>query len=266
MAKGSNRYAKIIEKIFLAHFKRGMKSFEFERNEIKKVADELGIDVPKNIGDLIYSFRYRANLPEAVQKQTPKDKEWVIIGTGASKYRFELRKQSNFEPNPALAETKVPDATPGIVSMYALSDEQALLAKIRYNRLIDIFTAVTCYSIQNHLRTQVKGVGQVETDEIYIGIDRRGAHYVVPVQAKGGTDRLGVIQIEQDMAMCKEKFPALICRPIAAQFMVDGKIALFEFEDGKSGIKIAREKHYLLVPSEEIEETELISYANRVDD
>ena len=30
----------------------------------------------------------------------------------------------------------------------------------------------------------------VETDEIYVGLDKRGSHYVVPVQAKGGNDRL----------------------------------------------------------------------------
>ena len=45
---------------------------------------------------------------------------------------------------------KIPDATPGIVQKYALADEQALLAKLRYNRLLDIFTGVTCYSLQNH--------------------------------------------------------------------------------------------------------------------
>ena len=38
-----------------------------------------------------------------------------------------------------MAFTKVPDATPGVVSLYALGDEQALLARVRYNRLIDIF-------------------------------------------------------------------------------------------------------------------------------
>ncbi len=29
------------------------------------------------------------------------------------------------------------------IEMYALSDEQALLAKLRYNRLLDVFTGVT---------------------------------------------------------------------------------------------------------------------------
>ena len=83
----------------------------------------------------------------------------------------------NIAPNKLLAETKIPDATPGVITMYALGDEQALLAKLRYNRLIDIFTGVACYSLQSHLRTTVPNIGQVETDEIYIGIDRRGAHY-----------------------------------------------------------------------------------------
>ena len=77
--------------------------------------------------------------------------------------------------------TKIPDATPSIVEKYALDDEQALLTKLRYNRLIDIFTGVTCYSLQNHLRTTVPGIGQVETDEIYVGVDKLGRQFVFPV-------------------------------------------------------------------------------------
>jgi len=51
-----------------------------------------------------------------------------------------------------MAAIKIPDATPEIVAAYALSDEQALLAKVRYNRLLDIFLGVAAYSLQNHLR------------------------------------------------------------------------------------------------------------------
>ena len=98
---------------------------------------------------------------------------------------------------------KVPDATPGVIGMYALNDEQALLAKLRYNRLIDIFTGVACYSLQNHLRTFVETVGQIETDEIYMGIDKRGAHFAFPVQAKGAKDMINIVQIEQDLAMLR---------------------------------------------------------------
>src|SRR5262249_35310848 len=147
-------------------------------------------------------------------------------------------------PNPNLVETKVPDSTPGPIEMYALSDEQALLAKVRYNRLIDVFTGLTCYSLQNHLRTKVPGLGQVEVDEIYVGLDRRGAHYVIPVQAKGGKDQVNIVQIEQDMAMCAAKFPNLLCRPIAGQFVTSDLIALFEFVMSNQAIAIVREQHY----------------------
>ena len=162
------------------------------------------------------------------------------------------------------AETKVPDATPGLVAMYRLDDEQALLAKLRYNRLIDIFTGVTCYSLQNHLRTFLAGIGQVETDELYIGVDKKGRHYVFPVEAKGGSDWLDVVQIEQDFALCASKFPDLICKPIGAQFMEGGVIALFEFESTSDGVKIASEEHYQLVSSEEVTPELLMSYQERL--
>lgn len=270
MTKGSrspksttNRYSRIIEKIFLSHFKRGTEQFTFSRDEIVRVAKELGIRLPKNLGDVIYSFRYRVQLPHSVRKKAPSGKQWIIQPAGTARYRFVAATVSMISPSANLAETKVPDATPGVIAMYALSDEQALLAKLRYNRLLDIFTGVTCYSLQNHLRTSVKGLGQLETDEVYIGIDKRGAHYVFPIQAKGHKDKISVVQIEQDIAMCAEKFPHLICRPVGAQFMRDDLIALFEFEKGHSGVAVGSEKHYRLVEPDEIETGDLESYKKR---
>ena len=70
-------------------------------------------------------------------------------------------------PREELLTIKVPDATPQIIGAYALGDEQVLLAKVRYNRLVDVFLGITAYSLQNHLRTTVKDMGQIEIDEIY---------------------------------------------------------------------------------------------------
>ena len=158
---------------------------------------------------------------------------------------------------------KIPDATPGIVSQYALTDEQALLAKLRYNRLVDIFTGVTCYSIQNHLRTAVQSIGQIEIDEIYVGTDKRGAHYILPVQAKGKADHIGIVQIEQDLAFCDDRYPDLLARPIAAQSVDDDIIALFEFgRDLERGVVKLAERHYQLVPGDDISEADLKRYAS----
>ena len=260
-----NVYTAVIERIFQSKFKPGMRELDFEREEIVKVCNELELEVPKNLGDLVYSFRYRAALPESIQKLAGEGETWIIRPAGRAKYRFVLVKSKPIAPNENMSTTKVPDATPGVVAKYALSDEQALLAKVRYNRLVDIFTGVACYSLQNHLRTTAPNMGQVETDEIYIGVDKKGAHYVFPVQAKGGNDKLSIVQIEQDLAVCAHKFPSLICRSIAAQFMAEGVIALFEFEEGEHGVTICDEKHYKLVPPEEVTEADLAKYRDRAE-
>jgi hypothetical protein len=263
MTQKKNRYTQIIETIFFKYYQEDSSEIAFKRSDIVQVARELDITLPKNLGDIIYSFRYRATLPETIIQKAPKGYEWVIRPAGRARYKFSLTTQTAIIPTSMLVETKIPDATPGIISRYALDDEQGLLAKIRYNRLIDIFTGLTCYSLQNHLRTTVEAIGQVETDEIYIGIDKRGVHYAIPVQAKGGSDKIGPVQIEQDFAVCAAKFPDLICLPVAAQFMDNDVIALFAFEEDDNGVAVSAEKHYRLVKPEDLSPEELASYRIR---
>lgn len=204
------------------------------------------------------------NLPPSILGTASEGETWIIRPAGRGRYRFVLVSDIPLTPNSNLSVTKIPDSTPGIIAKYAFSDEQALLARVRYNRLVDVFLGVACCSLQNHLRTTAPGMGQVETDEIYIGVDKRGAHYAVPVQAKGGSDRLSRVQIEQDFAVCKDKLPALICRPVGAQFLADDVIALFEFEQVGEDIRIAAEKHYQLVQPDAVTDEDLGRYRQRL--
>ena len=130
MAKPTNRYIRIIESLFFNHYKEGVDEVPFEREEIISTAEALGIRLPKNLGDIIYTFRYRASLPESIKEKAPEGKQWIIRPAGRSRYCFVATVPIEIAPNPAIAETKVPDATPGIIELYALSDEQALLAKV----------------------------------------------------------------------------------------------------------------------------------------
>ncbi len=263
MEDRKGRYSRIIEAIFNKYYKKGATEIVFKRSDINEASEKLGIKLPKNLGDVIYSLRYRAPLPDSIVTKAPKGYEWIIRPAGRARYKLALVVRATIVPSNILVETKIPDATPGVIVQYSLTDEQALLARLRYNRLIDIFTGLTCYSLQNHLRTSVPDIGQVETDEIYVGIDKRGVHYVLPVQAKGGTDKLAIVQIEQDFAVCASKFPGLICRAIAAQFMRNELIALFELEQTEEGIRVSAEKHYRLVSPEDLPPEELESYQTR---
>ncbi len=253
------KYESIIVEIFKKHYKKGITEFEFDRDELNKAANKHKI---KNLGDLIYSFRYRKTFPQVISRTAPRGSEWIIEGAGRGKYRFKLARVSRIIPRSDLLRIKIPDSTPEIVVKYAQNDEQALLAKVRYNRLIDIFLSITTHSLQNHLRTTVTNIGQIEIDELYVGLNKNGIQFVIPVQAKGKSDQLGVVQTKQDFLCCMQKFPHLLCRPVAAQFLDCGGIALFELtlEDGQ--VKIVLEKHYQLVSSEEITSNDLKTYRN----
>lgn len=254
-------YAKIIEAVFFRRFREGDRSVDFQRSDLIEAASTLGIARPSNVGDVVYTFRFRKPLPQSIARRAPVGHSWIIRLIGTAKYQFYATTHPFIVPREHLAAIKVPDATPGVIARYAMTDEQALLAKLRYNRLLDIFTGVTCYSLQSHLRTQVPDIGQTETDELYVGVDKRGAHYIFPVQAKGGRDRLSIVQIEQDLAVCQAKFPGRICRPVAAQFVGSNLIALFLFEQNADGAaQIAEERHYRLVPADEISAAELRAY------
>ena len=259
-----NRYESIISRVFKLHFKAGVAEFEFTRDEFVAIAKSLRIELPKNVGDVIYSFRYRAELPQGIRLTAASGREWIIEGAGRARYRFKLVSLNRIVPREELLTIKVPDATPEIIAAYALGDEQALLAKVRYNRLVDVFLGIAAFSLQNHLRTTVKKVGQIEIDEIYVGIDRHGRQFVVPVQAKGGSDKHGSVQTQQDVACCHEKFPGLICRAVSAQFMSDQRIAMFELALVDSEVRVVDEKHYQLVSASSISKDDLRRYSERV--
>lgn len=109
-----------------------------------------------------------------------------------------------------------------------------------------MFLGITAYSLQNHLRTTIVNYGQIEIDELYVGVDSRGAQYIVPVQAKGGNDVLGVIQTIQDTVFCEteERYGDCVARPVSAQFMADD----------------VRERHYRLTEAGGIQSDELRRY------
>lgn len=255
-----NRYQTLIDCVFFRHWAEGKTEFEFARDELESAAVELEMKLPKNLGDVLYALRFRIGYPASIVATQPDGLEWVIEGAGRARYRFRLVKAIRILPNPNLALTAIPDGTPELIRAYALDDEQALLAIVRYNRLIDTFLGITTYSLQNHLRTTVRGIGQIEIDELYVGLDKHGCHFVVPVQAKGGKDQIGVVQTTQDIRFVEQRFSGMRCRAVSAQFMDDGVVALFELTLQDDEVRVVDERHYKLVPAGDLDPVAIRSY------
>jgi len=261
MAKLS-KYDQVILKVFQDNHKDGESRVSFSRDELALACEVLGFPRIKNLGDIPYSYRFRRELPDQITATSPDGDEWIIIGTGIGEYEFRLASPAKITPAENRAPIKILDATPEIVRYYAGgTDEQALLTRIRYNRLVDVFTGLTCYSIQNHLRTTVDNVGQIEVDEIYFGMNQKGTHFVLPCQAKSQGDRFGLVQVLQDQQLCAERYPNAICRPIAVQFLSENGMAVLELsvldEQDKLRLVVVDERHYRLVSRGDLSDAEI---------
>ncbi len=93
-----------------------------------------------------------------------------------------------------------------------------------------------------------------------MGLDKHGCHYVIPVQAKGGRDKIGAVQTAQDLTFAAQKFPGMRCRAVAAQFMANRVVALFETTIDDGEVKIVEERHYKLVPADKLDDAAIRAY------
>jgi len=155
-------YDEIIKELFDKLYKPQLTSLEFTKDQLVETCEKLGITV-KNIPDIIYTYRYRAELPESITQKG----NWVITGKGKGKYAFVKLSRNPYAEIPTDLEIiPVPDATPSVVLKYSGTNEQSLLAKVRYNRLIDAFLGIAAFHLQGHFRTFLNEVEQTPFGEI----------------------------------------------------------------------------------------------------
>ena len=267
-------YRTVVLGLFEKHYKGKGAPFDFAQNEYDAICKNKGVPQIGNKPDLVYQYRFRRQLPPEIEADQPTGRKWAIELAGKGKYRFALRKLKWITPTEGLVEIKVPDQTPEIIKQYARTDEQALLARVRYNRLIDVFLGITTCSLQNHLRATVKALqsSQIEIDELYIGLNSTGTHFVIPVQAKAGADNIAAVQARQDLLYCAEQFPHATCKAASAQFVDTHKedkdyIVLFEVAlEGLEEVVRVRERRYRLVNRKEISTDDLDFYKTLRDD
>jgi len=251
----------VIGLVFYKSYRRGAREVPFTMDDVRKaiaqVARKRSGYKENNVADVRYQYTSgRTPLPQSIDKHGP----WMIVGRGKARYAFTKLKESpiiNIQND--LYTISLPDATPEIVLEYAGGDEQGVLAKLRYNRMLDIFLGITCYHLQNHLRTSVKAKGQVEIDDLYVGLNSDGKQFVVPIEAKSAKDRLSKTQILQGIDFARDRYSGLILRPVGIQEMKDGSLVLIEFTPGShpDKIKIAEIRRYKLLPMADVPVAEL---------
>jgi len=198
----------------------------FDKEDLDRLANDLRI---KNVPDIIYSYKSGRRL---FPVQISSSGNWIIEGRGKGKYAFRRLPVSSELSLPLdLEVTPIPDATPEIVLRFAKGDEQSILAEVRYNRLIDVFTGLTTYHMQSHIRAFVADMGQIEIDDLYLGVNTDGQWFCIPVEAKSASpqDQLGRMQIVSMVAYVEQEFPGLSVRPVGVKRTEDHSLFFAEF-------------------------------------
>ena len=241
-------YDQVIAKLFDEIYKPELSELSFDKDTISRICDNLGLFI-RNIPDVIYTYRYRSQLPEAILQKG----NWIIEGRGKGKYAFVKLSRDPYIQLPIdLEAVSIPDATPDMVLKHSGNDEQSMLARVRYNRIVDIFLGITTFHLQGHFRTFITEMGQVEVDDLYVGIDGDGREYVIPVGAKGRgrRERAGISHVADLIRFGKQNYPELELRPLILKGWDDGSIfiLLFNTADNLEEIQVVSCKRYMLIP------------------
>lgn len=234
----TNRYARALLATWRQATEGGTQFDEvpFTKEDIVRHSERLtalGLGGPelnvKNLPDIIYSFRARAELPDEIARHG----HYAIIGRGKGQYSFVCIPMPNrIVPPSGLKPIKLQNKMPQWTLQYAGSDEQAMLANINENELVAYHLKLrSAFQLQSHLRMGVRNYGQVEIDAIFVGEGRDGAHVGIAIEAKdvSENDRLNVSQVFGVARALDQLFPKIQRRLLGAKPTEDGGLLLCEF-------------------------------------
>ena len=242
------QYARIIREQFNRVYRENAEELPFSKADLEKTCQDLGEDV-SNVPDIIYTFRVRRELPEEILARG----NWVISPRGRGLYAFtKLANPPRFDiAYTDYAPVRIYSAIPEVVYGLLRRDEQSLLTKVLYNRIIDVFTGLTCFLIQNHYRSFVEGVGEVELDALYVGVDKAGRLSIIPVEAKSKAEheKMGRVQIAHMAHLARQDFPELDRIILGIKDLPDDTIAVVQFTDSTNPdeIQIMSVKRFQIV-------------------
>jgi hypothetical protein len=250
----SRVYVPILVDIFQRKYQDGDEIVQFTLDEVRETAERLDMKI-RNPSDLVYRMKSRTKLPSEIL-----DKGFTIIKiVKKGVYQFQLGESTIVDLTKENV-IQIQDTTPVAVRRFLeekLSeiDEQGLLTIVHYCDLLSHFTGLKIYRLKSHVRKSVVNIGQVEVDEVDIGVglDSLETPIIFPIEAKSASDPLNWTQIANQVNFSKQLFLNYVIRPIGIKVDYDSLLHIIEFtpEMEANKIKIKNSATYNLILSEE---------------
>lgn len=252
--QNSKVYVPILLCIFNKKYKEGDTVVAFSLDDIRQAASELNLQI-RNAGDLVYRMRSRTVLPKEIL-----DKGFYLLRqVRRGQYRLEVGTSTIVEHTPDEIVSAL-DCTPLPVRRLlpenlADIDEQGLLTIVHYCQILSHFTGLQVFRFKSHVRKSVLEVGQVEVDEVDVGVavDHTEKPIIFPIEAKAAPDALNWIQVAAQVRFAKQYFPEHLIRPIGIKVDYDSLIHVLEFTASldASQLEVVRSTTYRLNLSEQ---------------
>ncbi len=220
----------------------------FTQADLRKAAERLNLEV-RNFPDLTYNLRSRSPLPPE------------IVAAGYT--TIAIRGRGKYALVTAADKVEVPSETdvlqvstkpiPVAIRDILGADEQGILSAMRYMDLVSDFMGTRAYHLQGHLRTSGSFGQQVEADDVWVAQYGDKSRSILPIEAKGPRERLGLHQMMSTVDAVLKKIPGFPVVPLAVQLEANGLVALIEFayrvaDNTITQVVPTRFKRYLLSP------------------
>lgn len=254
--RNSKVYVPILLDIFHRKYQEGDFVVRFTLDEVRESAMRLGIisDL-RNAPDLVYRMKSRTKLPPEIS-----DKGFRILKT-VERGVYQLEQAiSTIVELPEGEIICIEDKTPIPVRRLLNEDlsgidEQGLLTIVNYCDLLSLFTGLKIYRLKSHARKSVSKIGQVEVDEIDVGVTYSALDLpiIFPIEAKAAPDPLNWAQIANQVNFANEHFSNFIVRPIGIKVDWKSIIYIIEFtpETEAKNLQIVSSVRYRLSLSSE---------------
>ena len=223
--KGSSLYGPIMLWVF-KNSKKDPKTgaILFSQDDLRRAANKMGLEV-RNFPDLTYNLRSRAKLPRKIL-----DAGFTTIAIrGRGKYALVTEKDKVEVPDGTKIIEISTDPIPIAIRDILRTDEQSILSAMRYLDIVTDFIGAKCYHLQGHLRTSGALGQQVEADDVWVADFGKGKRTILPIEAKGPRERLGLHQMMSTVDAVLAKIPHFPVVPLGAQLEETGLLLLISF-------------------------------------
>lgn len=238
----NNKAKSFIKHLIEKNFTASQDSIPFSRDDVSLYCLKKFKKIPKNVGDIIYSLRYRMDYLSTFDHLLDPDYTWTLLSLSTGQYELKPMPKLKLPDLTSVPVISKIDKTPEHIHNLRPLNDQSLLMKIYQNKVLSEFLEDDLILLQAHHKVNLKDWGQAEIDGI-VASETSPRLYLVEV--KGYTEVIGWPQIIQLKMYAEQNHPGLPFTPIFVQSHRDWSFSIVQFDFNSEFPQVTKSERYI---------------------